>query len=304
MNSALAKMPNVPPPFAAMVAQDVLSEFCDVCVIPGEADGYCALAVVDGGLVLSLDSDLCIYDLGFGAYLPLDQLEIRDDHILGGTFTTNSIRDYVRDPLSAAYTVSMKSKIIFPLLEAPQAFRGRYELPSDLKALCDSNIWGRFAEVLSEPHHVYLPVLPEDINRASAWEIGREYRAAAYFELTGSSHQVLEILRRSQRMVTMPMDLQLLPFKPQIYHIRNEIRNSISRWYEERDQKFDEGCLQRALDALYMAQSLPTGNSYRHLCAQVQAATASLLLYLRVVAKMEVGIHNVGEYDQEWKGCY
>ncbi|KAL9101612.1 MAG: hypothetical protein Q9163_003151 [Psora crenata] len=48
-------------------------------VVPGEADPYCALRIRDGGgIVLTADSDLIIYDLGIrGSVVFFDQLEIQ-----------------------------------------------------------------------------------------------------------------------------------------------------------------------------------------------------------------------------------
>ena len=69
-----------PAPFVVPAVLDALSsskyaKFTSV--VPGEAEVYCALAArKNGGIILSNDSDLYVHDLGTGAFVYLDSVEM------------------------------------------------------------------------------------------------------------------------------------------------------------------------------------------------------------------------------------
>lgn len=286
MQAALAKAPLVGPPFASCVAQDILSEICEVIVVSDEADGFCAKAVhsMQDAFVLSNDSDFCIFDLGDAGYLPLTEMTIHVDGINAGVYFSRKIKAALGNVVDAAYTIQVTTRLTSPRLIATPEFRQQYQLPAEnhlREPFSSGVIWGRFTEVLQGDHpSIYLPFLSEDISRASAWEVGREIRSAAYAEYVAAAN-VQEIVRKGQRIVAIEVvphysvvDLETPPELVQLL---------VLKWYKGRNQALSKEEFRKAYQFL-QGEKASDDYAYKkcHLLAQIQAAMVSVLLCVRI----------------------
>ena len=186
------------------------------CVVPGEADIYCASYVQQhGGIVLSTDLDLIVHDLGIGGAFSFFKgiRSSRCKRCKGAClFATKSLKPY---QIAQQLGVSHVSRFAFELLRDPQVtlddaiqraqqpiqpksddkyerFRNTYPsfsnspLPTtwDLSAdLLDPRISEFIVQVesLSEKTiYYYLPVLLDDPIGSSAWVCGTDLRLFSY----------------------------------------------------------------------------------------------------------------------------
>lgn len=180
-------------------------------VVLGEADLFCARAVTErGGIILTNDSDLLVYNLGTqGGVLFLDQLELREAHrtssgcdtfqgIVNKTSEVSSLLGFV-DFRPIAFEIAQDSHISFAEainraeLDASdrkllQAFFDEYDIkPSSLEsyqAIAKESLNGRFLDARNSEliisGSMYLPFLIDDPSRTSAWNVSRQLRLFTY----------------------------------------------------------------------------------------------------------------------------
>ncbi|MCJ1243143.1 hypothetical protein MMC30_000340 [Trapelia coarctata] len=215
-------------PFLVPAALERLarSQFADVIeVVPGEADSFCAAAArKSGGLVVTGDSDLLVYDLGLnGGVVFLDQFELRVcDGFLGDYCLAANLA--VPHNISRRLDVESVQRLAFELKEDPsitlqeavqrskkdigltgkriyyQMFREEYAKESsrshdkrpDSRIASSQILDPRLSELALQCEdaqqttvNMYLPFLIEDPSRASAWSASSGLRILAYTLLTG-----------------------------------------------------------------------------------------------------------------------
>jgi hypothetical protein len=210
------------PPFIVAAALSALKNDERMETVPGEADGYLAAAAISsgGGIVLTGDSDLLVFD---SAGRDWGVLFLQDFDFFGSTrvFRPQKIKERLRFPLvevawqtAADPTVAlsvvlrrlerMKLRRVAGAVveEVPLEFRREYELPAPhvLREVVDARI-GELLHLAERKvqGRMYLPLLWDDPQRASAWKCGAGIRALAYGMLF--DQPVEEVLRRGQRMV-------------------------------------------------------------------------------------------------------
>ncbi|KAI9886828.1 MAG: hypothetical protein M1823_001327 [Watsoniomyces obsoletus] len=231
-------------------------------VIPGEADVYCASHVREiGGLVLTNDSDLLVYNLGaegqvaffpdidfigklsdlnqdeftcrYLSYRPLEIAKCLDlDPSLGlAAFGFEVERDVSRrmpDLVQRAMTHSADQagadlKIFlkrYQTLDETLSSPGEEDCWWDSHQCLDprvSELVCRYRLSIEGPSQeditMYLPFLPDDPTRSSAWKAGAQIRTLAYSILndavsaTQQRTAILEIVRRGQRIGATDVEL-------------------------------------------------------------------------------------------------
>lgn len=183
-------------------------------VVLGEADIFCARAVSEwGGIILTNDSDLLVYNLGTkGGVVFLDQLEFREAHgtssrchrFQASVHKTTEISSRLGfdDFRSVAFEIAQDSHISFAeainraeLREGDtsdrkslQSFFDGYDAkPSNLEnyqALATGRLNGLLLDARNSEliisGSMYLPFLIDDPSRTSAWDVSRKLRLFAY----------------------------------------------------------------------------------------------------------------------------
>lgn len=221
-------------PFLVPAALERLasSQFADVVeIVPGEADSFCAAAArKSGGLVVTGDSDLLVYDLGLNrGVIFLDQLELR---ACDGTPGNYSLAANVAIPHQIGRRLGIESvqRLAFELKDDPsitlqeavrrsqndiglagkriyyQIFCEEYakETSTSNDKEMDNQISSsqmldpRLSELALQCDdaqqntvHMYLPFLMEDPSRASTWGVSSGLRSLAYTLLVGLDSQRL-----------------------------------------------------------------------------------------------------------------
>ncbi|KAL8700281.1 MAG: hypothetical protein Q9224_001045, partial [Gallowayella concinna] len=150
------------PPFLVPAVLDVLhgNKYADItAIVPGEADGFCAKAARDeGGVILTGDSDLLVYDLGdkgavvFFAGLEMQENEGGDGTVLRGmVYKTTEIANRFELPnlQRLAYEIKIDPNVGF--MEAKR--RARQSAAEEE----DGVLWQGFRE---EYHYYSIPASP------------------------------------------------------------------------------------------------------------------------------------------------
>ena len=229
------RAPQLPaPPFIVCAAMRVLGAhpvYGGVTfTVPGEADPYLARdAVDDAAVVLTGDSDLLVYPTTSGrGVLMLRDLVFTETGAVGEVFRPRDIVGKVgAEVIDVAYQLSLDPAVglgaVKQRLErvkarkeagvgeegAEREWRLEYEIPGEGgEAVCVEPRISEFLQLAGEePGVMYLPVLWEDPQRASAWEVGVSLRASAY------TRPVTEIRRKGQRITRVEISSPL-PTEP------------------------------------------------------------------------------------------
>ena len=187
-------------------------------VVPGEADAYCAEYVRQhGGVVLSNDSDLAVYDLGKGALAFFESLSLSRcdlcaaDTVMVKTLNPIQIARKLQVPSLARFAFAIKqdrtitagmailkaAATLRPVeVQRYQEFCREYGESATNGIVSSSNIAmleqlqsldPRVAEFVLQARfgsstslHAYTPVLLEDPGKASAWKVSASTRAFSY----------------------------------------------------------------------------------------------------------------------------
>lgn len=187
-------------------------------VVLGEADIFCARAVSElGGIILTNDSDLLIYNLGTqGGVVFLDQLEFREAH--GTSRRCDIFQAFVNktsdissrlgfdDFRSVAFEIALDMHASFAVAinraelregdtsdqKSLQSFFDEYDIkPSNLEGYQRTDMVlaaGRFNGLFLDARNseliisgsLYLPFLIDDPSKTSAWNVSRQLRLFAY----------------------------------------------------------------------------------------------------------------------------
>lgn len=187
-------------------------------VVLGEADIFCARAVSEwGGIILTNDSDLLVYNLGtHGGVVFLDQLEFREAH--GTSRKCDTFQAFINktsdissrlgfdDFRSIAFEIALDTHVSFPVAikraglregdtsdrKSLQSFFDEYDIkPSSLEnyqrtgmALATGRFNGLFLDARNSEliisGSMYLPFLIDDPSKISAWNVSRQLRLFAY----------------------------------------------------------------------------------------------------------------------------
>ncbi|KAI5778855.1 XPG domain containing-domain-containing protein [Geopyxis carbonaria] len=230
------------PPFIVYAALTVLAAHAvygaRTHTVPGEADPFLAAA---GVLVLTGDSDLLVFTpppVGVLMFrdlcLPATGTGVATGRVFRpaamaaalGHPLLNIAYEIVRDPTAPSLAiilarlgrVATRAKAGVGGDGVPAEFAAEYTLPA---VPVDPNVRvvePRISELLHQPRTadagercMYLPFLPEDPQRASAWTVCTELRAHAYSLLFPAATDVLEIHRRGPRIASSPIAATPLP---------------------------------------------------------------------------------------------
>ncbi|EGX95779.1 hypothetical protein CCM_00433 [Cordyceps militaris CM01] len=188
-----------------------------VKVVPGEADGYCAMAAADiGGVVITSDSDLLVHDLGAGGVVLLRDMYKDDEGVVcAAVYRTRDIfralglsgiadiRRFAYERLCSVHTsTTMLVRACSEPVKDEQAFKefcAQYE--EEERAVIPTFNLGdklmlhgldpRWSELLLQlsqsrsnttPYafRMFLPVLIDSTEKGTAWENSRGIRQLAY----------------------------------------------------------------------------------------------------------------------------
>ncbi|KAL8725248.1 MAG: hypothetical protein Q9166_007487 [cf. Caloplaca sp. 2 TL-2023] len=216
---ALRRLPAPPILVPAVIGALITSKYTSVIeVVPGEADTYCASAARhEGGMILTSDSDMLVYDIGKGgAVILFSGLEVQEEDDDDATSRSSRLQA----------TIYRTAEIAIRL-EMPNLQRLAYEIKSDptvgfaearrrvKEPVKDPLLWQRFQEEYStattpslsasrpsiqqmldprlseliiqlsssaerDEANIYLPFLVDDPSRASAWNVSSSIRHALY----------------------------------------------------------------------------------------------------------------------------
>lgn len=187
-------------------------------VVLGEADIFCARAVSElGGIILTSDSDLLVYNLGTqGGVVFLDQLEFREAH--GTSRRCDTFQAFVNktseissrlgfdDFRSVAFEIALDTHASLAVAinraelregdtsdqKSLQSFFDEYDIkPSNLESYQRTDMAlakGRFNGLFLDARNseliisgsMYLPFLIDDPSKTSAWNVSRQLRLFAY----------------------------------------------------------------------------------------------------------------------------
>lgn len=187
-------------------------------VVLGEADIFCARAVSEwGGIILTNDSDLLVYNLGTqGGVVFLDQLEFREAQ--GTSRRCDTFQAYVNktseissrlgfdDFRSIAFEIALDTHVSFARAinrakiredntsdqNSLQSFFDEYEIkPSNLESSQRTDLalaTGRFNGLFLDARNseliisgsMYLPFLIDNPSKTSAWNVSSQLRLFAY----------------------------------------------------------------------------------------------------------------------------
>lgn len=187
-------------------------------VVLGEADIFCARAVSElGGIILTNDSDLLVYNLGTqGGVVFLDQLEFREAH--GTSRRCDTFQAFVNktseissrlgfdDFRSVAFEIALDTHASLAVAinraelregatsdqKSLQSFFDEYDIkPSNLESYQRTDIAlakGRFNGLFLDARNseliisgsMNLPFLIDDPSKTSAWNVSRQLRLFAY----------------------------------------------------------------------------------------------------------------------------
>ena len=215
-------------------------------VIPDEADPYCATAAKgSGGVILTSDSDLLVYDLGdHGAVAFFNGLEL---HPSGNPKVCGTIEAAICRPADLARQLALENiqRLCFEIKEDPsitfltalglarlpvsksaqlKEFLDQYSTPllrspsTVQKGFIDPQISEFLLQATSpsnpyQPPNFYLPTLLDDPSKTSAWACSTPLRFFAYsYGLVRSTHRrhhdlVYEHIRKGTRIVPQPVVL-------------------------------------------------------------------------------------------------
>ena len=219
-------------PFLVPAALESLasSQFAEIVeVIPGEADAFCAAAAREsGGLVVTGDSDLLVYDLGLnGGVAFLEQFEHRvcegspgSHYLLANLAIPREITQRLDVESMQRLAFELKGDPSIALQEAVQRSKREIGLTGKrpyYQVFCEeyakemamshdgqvgslvtssqlldprlSELALQFGDPQQNIVHMYLPFLIEDPSRVSAWGVSRGLRALAYTILAGLGTQ-------------------------------------------------------------------------------------------------------------------
>jgi hypothetical protein len=226
--------------------------------VPGEADPFLAAsAIAGGGVVLTGDSDLLVFGdevEGWGVVM-LQDLSFNSAGVTARVFRPAEIRQTLKYPLlEVAWQTGVDtgyaslSQILERLArikarrkqgaggeKVPKAFKKEYSLPTlQEEAGGRLVVEPRIGELLflakqgSGERKMYLPFLNEDPQRAPAWEVGAEIRAAAY-GLLFSEGEVVEVFRRGTRITEAPVLCQIA--EETLAQLSRAVRENPDSWW-------------------------------------------------------------------------
>ena len=214
-------------------------------MVPGEADWYCAAAArKSGGMVLTGDSDLLVYDLGpKGGVIFYDQLELRQCDmstsfcvLMASVANSTETAKVLGVDSIQRLAFELKEDRSTTLLEAVRRsnngfgganrkalydnFSKEYAEEETISqhlagnALCPlvdprlSELVVQFSMSAEETLHMYLPFIIEDPSRASAWNVSQYLRSHAYSIIAASKNKLKKpkIFEYSRRDVRIVPD--------------------------------------------------------------------------------------------------
>ncbi|KAL8790429.1 MAG: hypothetical protein Q9213_000581 [Squamulea squamosa] len=210
------------PPFLVPAVLDALStsKYAAItAIVPGEADTFCAKAAKDhGGMILTSDSDMLVYDIGSdGAVVFFNGLEIQEELdstaitpvLKASIYTTAQIAKRLRLPglqqLAYQYKndpyvsfAEARRKVHQPMQDESlwRSFLEEYTtqdvvstpLPQSLSNQQQGFLDPRLSELIlqlsiptrQDETNMYLPFLVDDPSRASAWYVSSAIRRSLY----------------------------------------------------------------------------------------------------------------------------
>ncbi|CAM1511070.1 Fc.00g085830.m01.CDS01 [Cosmosporella sp. VM-42] len=189
-----------------------------VCLVPGEADAYCAQHLLErGGTVLTSDSDLLVHNLGEGRVAFLREIYLDGESgLVCASFSPSQICKRLRLPTHDLYRLAYERKCCFHstlpqiLQKCAEAIKDEtayndfcqeylhYEtasLPTSAQShplpidsldprlselILQFGIDNKNTPILQEEDKIFLPILIEDPTRGSAWEQSTPIRQLAY----------------------------------------------------------------------------------------------------------------------------
>lgn len=206
-------------------------------IVPGEADDSCALYAQDlpRSIIFTSDTDLLLFDyhpetlvvlfqdaespVGLKAFSPdhvAKKLQLKTLVPLAHAIQQHSsegMDDLVRDARnldteSSAY-LDFQRRYTAAIV-APPYLQQHVSLASTSQSL-DVRIFEYAHEALRGSLNlpIYLPLLAEDPNQASAWNIAQDIRTLAYSLLTPSTSTIREYKRKAQSI--LPQDIRPYP---------------------------------------------------------------------------------------------
>lgn len=249
----------LPPPIRSVPAPAFLvpgvldaisrSRYIDLtAIVPGEADPYCALAACDlGGMILTSDSDLLVFDISprasvvFFKDIELQNDEFGQSQLKANKFHPSSICQRLQLPNLHRLAYEIRSDPTIPFAEALRrsktplknaslfsAFVEEYTLPPSRPVPSKQQqakrkprfLDPRLSELIlqfpspspSSDIHVYLPFLIEDPSRSSVWDISSSIRYYTYFLLASYlapslDEPISEISRKGYRVLPITVPL-------------------------------------------------------------------------------------------------
>ena len=240
------------PPFLVPAVLDALyaSQYASITeIVPGEADPYCAYSARNGGIILTSDSDMLVYDLGpNGSVLFFNQLEFQGSKEGSGEnifAACGSLKARICRPSDIASRLGLKNlkrmalEIKYDPTVAPQEAVKRSKGPVDQQRLeefsedflevtspaerrpqLDSRVSEFVLQSISDLQtqpYVYLPFLIDDSSRVSAWDVSSSIRVSAYSCLNVFYRNepkytfILEHTRKGHRIVSNELPLLSSP---------------------------------------------------------------------------------------------
>ncbi|KAL8912308.1 MAG: hypothetical protein Q9171_002680 [Xanthocarpia ochracea] len=221
VHGSLRGLPTLP--FLVPAVLDALSttRYASITdIVPGEADMYCAKAAKDhGGMILTSDSDMLVYDIGDNnAVVFFSGLEIQEDPDATGVISVLRANIYptaqiakrlgLPDLQQLAYhckvdpTLSFaeaRRKVLQPVQDEPlwRRFQEEYSMTIEFDNVALPQSWERQLQGFLDPRlsefilqlstpakqdetNIYLPFLMDDPSRASAWYVSSFIRQTLY----------------------------------------------------------------------------------------------------------------------------
>ncbi|KAI5366878.1 hypothetical protein CC77DRAFT_1024075 [Alternaria alternata] len=192
--------------------------------VPGEADDWCALHAKENAksIIFTSDTDLVLYDYSFDTLIVF----------LHDADVTTGIKAYSPNEISKQLQLKSLVPFAYALLDGPQDsskllahtaqaidqsstpyvdFARRYVAkapsPSATSNLPMSDV--RISEYVHqalnglESPFVYMPLLVEDPNQASAWNVGQDIRTIAYSLLARKPNMIVHEYRRKAQGISV-----------------------------------------------------------------------------------------------------